>query len=63
MMDGATVTIAGGTGSFGSTMVSHLLTRAVNAVHILSRDEAKQNEMRNSFFDVTGEAPAIVDMP
>lgn len=33
-MSGATVTITGGTGSFGSTMVSHLLTRGVDAVRI-----------------------------
>jgi UDP-N-acetylglucosamine 4,6-dehydratase/5-epimerase len=51
VMSGATVTITGGTGSFGSTMVSHLLTRGVNAVHILSRDEAKQDEMRTRFSD------------
>jgi UDP-N-acetylglucosamine 4,6-dehydratase len=51
VMSGATVTITGGTGSFGSTMVRHLLTRGVNAVHILSRDEAKQDEMRTRFSD------------
>ena len=50
-MLGATVTITGGTGSFGSTMVSHLLTRGVDSVHILSRDEAKQDEMRRRFSD------------
>ena len=48
-MQGATVTITGGTGSFGSTMVSHLLTRGVDKIHILSRDEAKQDEMRRRF--------------
>lgn len=50
-MSGATVTITGGTGSFGSTMVQHLLTRGVGAVHILSRDEAKQDDMRTRFSD------------
>lgn len=50
-MNGATVTITGGTGSFGSTMVDYLLTRGVAAVHILSRDEAKQDEMRKRFSD------------
>jgi UDP-N-acetylglucosamine 4,6-dehydratase len=50
-MDGATVTITGGTGSFGSTMVAHLLTGSVDAIHILSRDEAKQDEMRKRFAD------------
>lgn len=50
-MKGATVAITGGTGSFGSTMVDHLLTRGVDAVHILSRDEAKQDDMRRRFDD------------
>ena len=50
-MNGATVTITGGTGSFGSTMVHHLLTRNVCAIHILSRDETKQDEMRKRFSD------------
>lgn len=50
-MHGATVTITGGTGSFGSTMVRHLLTRGVNALHVLSRDETKQDEMRKRFSD------------
>jgi UDP-N-acetylglucosamine 4,6-dehydratase/5-epimerase len=50
-MRGATVTITGGTGSFGSTMVGHLLTRGVGAVHVFSRDEAKQEDMRQRFAD------------
>ncbi len=48
---GATVAITGGTGSFGSTMVRHLLTRGVAAIHILSRDEAKQDDLRRSIQD------------
>jgi UDP-N-acetylglucosamine 4,6-dehydratase len=50
-MTGATVAITGGTGSFGSTMVSHLLRRGVATVHIFSRDETKQDEMRKRFSD------------
>lgn len=50
-MRGATVAITGGTGSFGSTMAAHLLERGVDTVHILSRDEAKQDEMRKRFSD------------
>lgn len=50
-LDGATVAITGGTGSFGSTMARHLLDRGVSSVHILSRDEAKQDEMRKRFSD------------
>jgi UDP-N-acetylglucosamine 4,6-dehydratase len=45
----ATVTITGGTGSFGSTMTKYLLSKGVAQVRILSRDETKQDEMRRSF--------------
>ncbi|MDO5698394.1 MAG: polysaccharide biosynthesis protein [Dermatophilus congolensis] len=48
---GATVAITGGTGSFGSTMARHLLDSGVGEVHILSRDEAKQHDMRVAFGD------------
>lgn len=50
-LTGATVTITGGTGSFGSTMVEHLLTRGVHAIHVLSRDEAKQDDLRRRLSD------------
>src|SRR5664279_2649193 len=50
-MSGASVGITGGTGSFGSTMVEHLLTRGVGTVNILSRDETKQDDMRRRFGD------------
>lgn len=50
-LDGASVTITGGTGSFGKTMVNHLLTENVAEIRILSRDEAKQDEMRQSLED------------
>ena len=46
-LSGATVAITGGTGSFGSTMARHLLDQGVSNVHIFSRDEAKQDEMRS----------------
>ena len=49
--NGATVTITGGTGSFGRTMVAHLLDEGVEAIHVLSRDEAKQDEMRQTLAD------------
>ena len=48
---GSTVTITGGTGSFGSTMVNALLGRGVSRINILSRDEAKQDEMRQRLGD------------
>ncbi len=50
-MAGATVAITGGTGSFGSTMARHLLRSDVGCVHIFSRDEAKQHDMRLAFSD------------
>jgi UDP-N-acetylglucosamine 4,6-dehydratase/5-epimerase len=50
-VSGSVVTITGGTGSFGSTMARHLLTRDVAEVRIFSRDEAKQDAMRHSFSD------------
>jgi UDP-glucose 4-epimerase len=43
--------ITGGTGSFGSIMVERLLAQDVHAVHVLSRDEAKQDAMRRRFCD------------
>lgn len=50
-IEGATVAITGGTGSFGSNMVENLLQRNVGAIHILSRDEAKQDAMRRRVDD------------
>src|SRR6478609_4332680 len=49
--DGATVTITGGTGSFGSTMVHRLLSQNIGRINILSRDEAKQDDMRGRLGD------------
>lgn len=51
VLQGATVTITGGTGSFGSTMTRDLLTKGVAGVRVLSRDEAKQDAMRRTFND------------
>lgn len=45
------ILITGGTGSFGRTMVDGLLPEGVRAIHVLSRDEAKQDEMRQSLGD------------
>ena len=50
-IDGAVVTITGGTGSFGSTMARYLLTESVSEVRIFSRDEAKQDAMRHALSD------------
>lgn len=50
-IDGAVVTITGGTGSFGSTMARYLLSKNVAEVRIFSRDEAKQDAMRHMLAD------------
>lgn len=50
-MHGATVAITGGTGSFGHTMVGHLLGRGVKRIHVFSRDESKQDDMRRKFVE------------
>jgi len=50
-LTGKTVLVTGGTGSFGSVMVRRLLSQNVRQVRILSRDEAKHDEMRRSLAD------------
>lgn len=45
------VLITGGTGSFGKTMAMELLRKGVSRLHILSRDEEKQDAMRNTLSD------------
>ena len=50
-IEGSIVVITGGTGSFGSTMAKHLLTKNVGEVRIFSRDEAKQDAMRHAIGD------------
>ncbi len=45
------VTITGGTGSFGSVMLSHLLAEGVGEVRVFSRDEAKQDSLRHKISD------------
>ena len=50
-LDSSVVTISGGTGSFGSTMVRHLLSENVKEIRVFSRDENKQDLMRNAVND------------
>jgi UDP-glucose 4-epimerase len=50
-MSGATILITGGTGSFGSTMARSLLKEGVAQIRILSRDEAKQDNLRRALRD------------
>ena len=49
--ENCTVLITGGTGSFGKTMLDHLLKNGVGKVKILSRDEEKQDALRNRLND------------
>lgn len=51
MKKDSVVTITGGTGSFGQTMAKSLLTENVREIRIFSRDETKQELMRNSIRD------------
>ena len=46
-----TILITGGTGSFGKTVVEHLLGRGCRQIRVFSRDEAKQDAMRTAFAD------------
>jgi UDP-glucose 4-epimerase len=48
---GSVVTITGGTGSFGSTMIGHLLQEDAAEVRVFSRDEAKQDALRHQVAD------------
>lgn len=43
--------ITGGTGSFGKTVVKHLLNMDVAEIRVFSRDETKQDYMRTEFDD------------
>lgn len=45
------VAITGGTGSFGQAMVRELLTKDVKRIRVLSRDELKQAQMKESIND------------
>lgn len=48
---GRTILITGGTGSFGSTMVRRLLSGDAEEIRVLSRDEAKQDDLRRKLGD------------
>lgn len=50
-IEGSVVTITGGTGSFGTTMVREVLSRSAAEVRVFSRDEAKQDALRHSIND------------
>ena len=49
MFSNKTLLITGGTGSFGTAMVDKLISSDVKEIRILSRDEKKQDDMRNFY--------------
>ena len=48
MFKGKTLLITGGTGSFGNTVLKHFLNTDIGEIRIFSRDEKKQNDMRQA---------------
>jgi UDP-N-acetylglucosamine 4,6-dehydratase len=46
MLDGKTLLITGGTGSFGNAVLRHMLDGGLAEIRIFSRDEKKQEDMR-----------------
>lgn len=46
-LNGSTLMITGGTGSFGNTVLKHFLDSDVSEIRIFSRDEKKQDDMRH----------------
>ncbi|MEM3342266.1 MAG: UDP-N-acetylglucosamine 4,6-dehydratase family protein, partial [Thermoplasmata archaeon] len=49
MFDNQVVLVTGGTGSFGNVVVDRLLKENVKEIRIFSRDEKKQDDMRNHY--------------
>lgn len=49
IIEGKTILVTGGTGSFGHTVATHLLGFSPRKIIIYSRDEKKQDDMRNEF--------------
>lgn len=47
MFKGKTLLITGGTGTFGNAVLNRFLETNINEIRIFSRDEKKQDEMRN----------------
>lgn len=49
MLDGRTLLITGGTGSFGNAVLRHFLDTGIKEIRIFSRDEKKQDDMRKQY--------------
>lgn len=50
-LDGKTILITGGTGSFGRTVVKDLLSKFDCRIRVFSRDEKKQDDLRRTLAD------------
>lgn len=51
MFENKSILITGGTGSFGSAMIRRLLNTKISKIVVLSRDEKKQNDLREKISD------------
>jgi len=49
MLEGKTLLVTGGTGSFGNAVVDRFLATGIREVRIFSRDEKKQDDMRVAY--------------
>jgi UDP-glucose 4-epimerase len=49
MFSGKTIVITGGTGTFGTAVLERFLDSDIGQIRIFSRDEKKQDDMRNRF--------------
>ena len=49
MFKGSTLLLTGGTGSFGTAVLKKFLNTDIKEIRIFSRDEKKQDDMRNEF--------------
>ena len=49
MFNDKTLLITGGTGSFGNAVIKRFLNTGIKEIRIFSRDEKKQDEMRNAY--------------
>ena len=57
-LNGSTILLTGGTGSFGNAFVERVIDCWPDAtVRVYSRDELKQSEMRDRFGDRPGALP------
>ncbi len=49
MFNNKTLLITGGTGSFGNAVIKSFLNAGIREIRIFSRDEKKQDDMRNAY--------------